>query len=70
ERMNRSLQEMTNATLCENDVPKFLWTEAVNTTCYIINRTIIRKGLKKTPYELWKGTLLILSTSTFFVANI
>ncbi|XP_057760349.1 uncharacterized protein LOC130980715 [Arachis stenosperma] len=30
--------------------------EAVNTACYILNRTIIRKGLKKTPYELWKGT--------------
>ena len=42
--------------LCENEIPKFLWAEAVNTACYILNRTIIRKGLKKTPYELWKRT--------------
>ncbi len=56
ERRNRSLQEMTRAMLCENKIPKFLWAEVVNTACYILNRTLIRKGLKKTPYELWKET--------------
>ncbi|KAL1316241.1 hypothetical protein AAHE18_15G052200 [Arachis hypogaea] len=55
ERRNRSLQEMARAMLCEYEIPKFLWVEAVNTTCYVLNRTIIRKFLKKTPYELWKG---------------
>ena len=60
---------MTRAMLCENEIPKFLWAEAVNTACYILNRTIIRKGLKKTPYELWKEPLQILSTFMFLDAN-
>jgi len=27
----------------------------VNTTCYVLNRVLIRPILKKTPYELFKG---------------
>ena len=38
--------------LCENGLPKYFWAEAVNTTCYVINRALIRSLLKKTPYEL------------------
>jgi hypothetical protein len=38
----------------ESNVEKYFWTEAVNTACYILNRVTIRKGLNKTPYELWK----------------
>ena len=55
ERRNRSLQEMARAMICENDLPKYFWAEAVNTACYVLNRTLIRKSLKKTPYELWNG---------------
>ena len=44
---------MARAMICENDLPKFFWAEVVNTTCYVLNRTLIRKFLKKTPYELW-----------------
>ncbi|XP_072088159.1 uncharacterized protein [Arachis hypogaea] len=29
--------------------------EPVNTACYVLNQTLIRKFLKKTPYEFWKG---------------
>ena len=32
-----------------------LWAEAVNTTCYLINRAMPRPILDKTPYELIKG---------------
>ncbi|XP_072094203.1 uncharacterized protein [Arachis hypogaea] len=46
---------MARAMLCEYEIPKFLWAEAINTGCYVLNRTLIRKFLKKTPYELWKG---------------
>ena len=53
ERRNRSLQEMARAMICENDLPKCFWAEAVNTACYVLNRTLIGKSLKKTPYELW-----------------
>ena len=39
--------------LCEGNLPKYFWAEAVNTACYILNRILIRPILKKTPYELW-----------------
>ena len=29
--------------------------EAVNTSCYVLNRVLLRPILKKTPYELWKN---------------
>ena len=31
------------------------WAEAINTTCYTINRCMTRPLLEKTPYELLKG---------------
>ncbi|RDX88277.1 hypothetical protein CR513_30148, partial [Mucuna pruriens] len=39
----------------DNILAKHLWTEAINTTCYLQNKIYIRPILKKTPYELWKG---------------
>ena len=30
----------------------YFWAEAVNTTCYTQNRTLINKDLMKTPYEI------------------
>ncbi|KAJ1696523.1 hypothetical protein LUZ63_005035 [Rhynchospora breviuscula] len=41
--------------LHEFAVPKFLWAEAVNTACHVVNRACIRSKLKKTPFELWVG---------------
>ena len=32
-----------------------LWAEAVNTSCYTINRVFLRQGTNKTSYEIWKG---------------
>ena len=55
ERKNRTLIEMARTMLCNNNLPKYFWAEAVNTACYISNRVFIRPILKKTPYELWKG---------------
>ena len=55
ERKNRTLQEMARSMINEFDVPKYLWAEAVNTACYIINRVSIRPIAKKTPYEMWKN---------------
>ena len=39
----------------ENNVSKTFWREAVNTIVYTMNRVQIRKGMNKTPYELWFG---------------
>ena len=41
--------------LNENDLPKYSWLEVENTSCYVLNRVLIRHKLDKTPYELWKG---------------
>lgn len=41
--------------MCENGLSKYFWAEAVNTTCYITTRALIRPLLKKTPYELFRG---------------
>jgi len=41
--------------LIASGLARKLWAEALNTSCYIINRCMIRPILKKTPYELFKG---------------
>ena len=58
ERKNRVIQEMARTMLHNKDVARNLWGEAVNTTCHTINRVYFRLGIKKTPYELWKGRKL------------
>ena len=55
ERKNRTLEDMTRTMLIASGLPKNFWAEALNTSCYIINRCMIRPILNKTPYELLKG---------------
>ena len=47
ERKNRTLKEMTRTMLNENNLPKYFWAEAVNTSCYDLNRILLRPILKK-----------------------
>lgn len=35
------------------DLPVRLWAEAVNTACYILNRTPTTCNQGKSPYEIW-----------------
>ena len=46
---------MARTILHENNLPNYFWAEAINTSCYILNRVLIRSSLDKTPYELWKN---------------
>lgn len=46
---------MVRTLLCKTNHPKNLWAEAVCTSCYILNRCLIRPMMNKTPYEIWKG---------------
>ena len=46
---------MARTMLNELNVEKYFWAEAINTSCYIINRVSIRIFLNKTPYKLWKN---------------
>ena len=39
--------------LNETKLPQGIWAEAVNTTCYVINRVGVRPLLMKTPFELY-----------------
>ena len=39
--------------LCEGNLPRYFWTEAMNTACYILNRVLTRPIIKKIPYEIW-----------------
>ena len=41
--------------LHENNLSTYFWAKVVNTSCYILNRVLIRLSLDKTPYELWKN---------------
>ena len=58
ERKNRSLDEPSRIMLNEYEVPKYFWADVVSTTCYVLNRMLIRPILKITPYELFKGRKL------------
>jgi len=55
ERKNRSLEELAMTIMNESSLPKCFWSDAVSTTCYVMNRVLIRPILKKTPYELLNG---------------
>jgi len=55
ERKNRSLEELARTMLSESSLPKYFWADAVNTSCYVMNRVLIMPILKKTPYELFNG---------------
>ncbi|GJS03779.1 putative ribonuclease H-like domain-containing protein [Tanacetum coccineum] len=52
ERRNRTLIEAARTRLIYAKAPLFLYAEAVSTTCYTQNRSIIRLRHGKTPYEL------------------
>ncbi|GJT84829.1 retrovirus-related pol polyprotein from transposon TNT 1-94 [Tanacetum coccineum] len=52
ERWNRTLVEAARRMLIFSKALLFLWTEAVATTCYTQNRSLIHTRHNKTPYEL------------------
>ncbi|GJZ71781.1 gag-pol polyprotein, partial [Tanacetum coccineum] len=53
ERMNRTLLERARAMLATASLGKSFWAEAVNTTCYVINRLPSIAVELKTPMEMW-----------------
>ena len=57
---------MTRIMLNEHSLPKYIWAEAVNTTCFVINRVLVRPLLSKTPYELWNNKKPNVSYSKIF----
>ncbi|GJU25624.1 retrovirus-related pol polyprotein from transposon TNT 1-94 [Tanacetum coccineum] len=54
-RKNRTLIEAARTMLADSLLPTVFWAEAVNTTCYVLNRVLVTKPHNKTPYELIIG---------------
>ena len=54
ERRNRTLMDMVRSMRSNSKLPKSLWTKALKTAVYILNR-VPTKLVLKTPFELWKG---------------
>jgi len=69
ERKNRSLEELARTMLSESSLPKYFWDDAVSTSCYVMNRVLIRSILKKTPYELFNGRKPNISHLRVFGCN-
>nr|GEU76887.1 retrovirus-related Pol polyprotein from transposon TNT 1-94 [Tanacetum cinerariifolium] len=55
ERRNQTLIEAARTMLIFSHAPLFLWAEAIATTCFTQNRSIIHCYFHKTPYELING---------------
>ncbi|GJR16854.1 putative ribonuclease H-like domain-containing protein [Tanacetum coccineum] len=55
ERKNRTLIGVARTMLADSLLPTVFWAEAVNTTCYVLNRVLVTKPHNKTPYELIIG---------------
>nr|GEZ22946.1 copia protein [Tanacetum cinerariifolium] len=61
ERRNRTLIEAARTMLIFSRALLFLWAEAIDTTCFTQNRSIIHHRFNKTPYELINGRKLDIS---------
>ena len=54
ERRNRTLMDMVRSMISNSSLPKSLWTYALKTAVYLLNK-IPSKAVPKTPFELWTG---------------
>lgn len=53
ERMNRSLVEKARCLMFDAGLPKKFWAEAVNTSLYLRNRSVVAGLNNRSPYEVW-----------------
>lgn len=54
ERKNRTLKEIMNAILINSGLPSNIWSEAILSSKYLLNR-VPHKKQDKTLYELWSS---------------
>jgi len=66
ERKNRTIVEAARAMLYNEDMPKFLWAEACNTTVYVQNMTPHWALGKITPEKVFTGKTLEVSHFRIF----
>jgi len=53
--LNRTLLNVAMCMLIESGTPRTLWAEAINTACYVRNRSPTRALNFKIPLNLWEG---------------
>nr|GEU76027.1 hypothetical protein [Tanacetum cinerariifolium] len=61
ERKNKTLIEAARTMLADCKLPTMFWTEAVRTTCYVLNRVSVTSPHNKTPYALLTGNIPTIS---------
>jgi len=66
QRENCTIVKSARTMLQARNLPIKLWTEAVNTAVYILNRTAIKKDKSVTPFEVWNKKKPELSHSRIF----
>ena len=64
--MNITLMDKVRCMLLYSKLPKSLWAEALNTTCYFVNRSPSTTIECKTPIELWSGRVTDYSKLRIF----
>lgn len=69
ERLNRSLVEKARCLLYEAGLEKCFWAEAINTACYLRNRSAVA-NTPKTPYEMFFGQKPNLSHIRIFGSTV
>ncbi|GKE90454.1 retrovirus-related pol polyprotein from transposon TNT 1-94 [Tanacetum coccineum] len=55
ERRNRTLVESARTMLSAAKIPLFIWAEAIATTCFTQNRSLVIPRHEKTPYHIING---------------
>ena len=60
ERRNQTLMDMERSMISNSNLQLFLWSEALKTVMYILNR-VPSKVVLKTPFELYNGWKTSLS---------
>jgi transposase InsO family protein len=55
ERKNQTLVEMARTMLDEHRTSRHFWAKAINTSCHVSNRILLRAFLNNTSYELQFG---------------
>ncbi|CAG4970927.1 unnamed protein product [Colias eurytheme] len=70
ERMNRSIVEKARCLIFDADLDKKFWSEAVNTSVYLRNRSVVTGLNNRTPYEVWTGQKPNLSHLRIFGSKV
>ncbi|CAG4939045.1 unnamed protein product [Colias eurytheme] len=70
ERMNRSIVEKARCLIFDADLDKKFWSEAVNTSVYLRNRSVVTGLNNRTPYEVWSGQKPNLSHLRIFGSKV